>query len=303
MNIKHTLMSKFGRQILLARKHAPKGLFVAGVAGMVTTVVLASRATLKLQDVIEDLEKQNNQIDTALQMADANYSQEDAQRDSTIVLVKTSITIAKLYAPAVVVGVASIAALTGSHAILTNRLNGVTAAYAMLDKGFRRYRSRVITELGAEKDHEFLHGVEEIEVVENTPEGPVTKKVMGPAKHGESPYAVWFDERSSQWKRELILNQMCLRSTQDWANDMLRAYGFLFLNDVYKMLGLPVTPEGQQVGWILNNPNGGDNYVDFGIFNHDFFTVERFVRGDTGAIILDFNVDGVIWDLIGDKKR
>ena len=81
------------------------------------------------------------------------------------------------------------------------------------------------------------------------------------------------------------------------ANDRLNAKGFVFLNDVYKDLGLEQIPAGQAVGWYKNNKRGGDNFVDFGIFeNPDRFN--DFMAGREGSIWLDFNVDGVIYDLI-----
>jgi hypothetical protein len=67
------------------------------------------------------------------------------------------------------------------------------------------------------------------------------------------------------------------------------------------MLGLPETKAGQCVGWVYrkeNEPKTGDNYVDFGVFNGDPEWVEAFVDGVEKYVILDFNVDGMILDLI-----
>ena len=98
---------------------------------------------------------------------------------------------------------------------------------------------------------------------------------------------------------------MFLRRQQDYANEVLKSRGHLFLNEVYDMLGIPRTKAGQVVGWIYNedNPNG-DNYVDFGIYdlsNLSDSQKERkmaFVNGQEYSILLDFNVDGPIYDLI-----
>jgi hypothetical protein len=86
---------------------------------------------------------------------------------------------------------------------------------------------------------------------------------------------------------------------QGQATDKLRAEGYLFLNDVYEMLGIPRTREGQIVGWVYKKDNPvGDNYVDFGIFRTNRENNTNFVNGYEPTIILDFNVDGPILDLI-----
>ena len=92
---------------------------------------------------------------------------------------------------------------------------------------------------------------------------------------------------------------MYLRKQQDYANDLLKSRGYLFLNEVYEMLGIQRTPAGQVVGWIYDekNPNG-DNYIDFGIYDVTDERKRAFVNGFERNILLDFNVDGVIYDMI-----
>ena len=85
---------------------------------------------------------------------------------------------------------------------------------------------------------------------------------------------------------------------ETFANDLLKARGRLFLNEVYRMLGIDETKAGQVVGWVYNPDNPtGDNFVDFGIYNMQRERVRAFVNGYEPNILLDFNVDGVIWDL------
>lgn len=90
---------------------------------------------------------------------------------------------------------------------------------------------------------------------------------------------------------------MFLRAQQQFANDKLVADGFLFLNDVYDMLGIDKTPTGQLVGWKYDELNNdvGDNYVDFGIMETNRETEDG---GYEPVILLDFNVDGDILHLI-----
>lgn len=298
VDIRDKVTSKMGRQILVLQKHSPKILFIAGTVGVVATAVLAVRATLKVDDILEEHEERMKDVETVLESEDMDYSEEDAQKDRALVYVKTAGNLAKLYAPAIVIGVASIAALTGSHFLLTNRLNGAVAAYTALDKGFRAYRQRVIDELGPQKDAEFRYGTETKEIVEEGPNGPEVTTVKVAAE-GHSIYARWFDESCSSWSRQYGQNQFFIQCQQNWANDRLQARGHLFLNEVYDMLGIPRTKEGAVVGWLKEGKAGaGDGKVDFGIFRNNEFTVTRWLNQDERSILLDFNVDGVIYDKI-----
>lgn len=300
---------KLARQILVTQKHSPKLLFGTGVAGIVTTVVLATRATLKLEDVLKKAEDDNEQIKHADAVAKAGtveYTEEDQKKDKLLIRTKAAIDVAKLYGPAIVVGVVSIGCLTGSHVILSRRNVGLTAAYTALDKGFNEYRARVINELGLDKDTEFRFGSIEREIAVDTDEGVSVKTVKGadPAAFGNnssglSIYARIFDEvNSTNWQRQPHFNQMFLQAQQNYACNLLTAKGHLFLNEVYDMLGMERTSEGQLVGWVKNGPKS-DGFVDFGIFREGgSYDEKRFVNGDERSVVLDFNVDGVIYDLI-----
>lgn len=113
-----------------------------------------------------------------------------------------------------------------------------------------------------------------------------------------SMYARFFDESCSNWYKDAEYNLMFLRQKQEYATAKLKNNGYLFLNDVYDMLGLPRSKVGQMVGWIydIDNPDHvGDNYVDFGIYD---VKSRQFVNGFENIILLDFNVDGMILDKI-----
>ena len=62
------------------------------------------------------------------------------------------------------------------------------------------------------------------------------------------------------------------------------------------MIGVPRSKAGSVVGWILIG-NVRDNWIDFGIWDDDD-NVRDFINGREGSILLDFNVDGVIYDKI-----
>jgi len=297
-SVKNKVTSRVGRQLLVTRKHSPALLFGVGVAGVVTTVVLASRATLKMDEILRDAETKDEQIQSALLLEDKDYQEEEAKKDRATLRVQTALKVVKLYAPAVCVGIVSIGALSGSHIILSRRNVALTAAYTALDRGFKEYRERVVKEFGQEKDDEFRFGVVEREIAVDTDDGVAVKTVKDLDKaSGKSIYARVFDETSStNWERSSMSNRVFIQAQQNYANDLLRRQGHVFLNEVYDMLGLERSREGAVVGWVKNGD--GDNYIDFGVFSGDGWMGRQFVNGAERSVWLDFNVDGVIWDKI-----
>lgn len=275
---------------LTLSKNSPTLLFAGGVVGVVASTVLACKATLKLEEVLEET---NDKLDQIKNISHDNYSEQDRTHDRTIVLVRGGVAVAKLYGPAVIVGALSITALVGSHKILTKRNAALTAAYAAVDKAFGEYRARVREELGEDKDREFRYGVEEKVAVDETT-GEKTKIKV--ASTGEpSMYAKFFDEFNQNWSStNPEYNVAFLRFAQKSLNDQLDSKGHVFLNEAYDQLGLPRTKAGCVVGWLKGK---GDDYIDFGIFtnerNEEFLD---FVTGRERSILLDFNVNGVIYE-------
>lgn len=296
--VKNFVTSKAGRQILKARKHSPVILFAAGVTGMVGTVVLASRATLKLEDALNDINKDMEIARDAHAMHPEKYTDKDFQRDMTLLYIRSAVKVGKLYGPAFLCGVVSVAALTGSHFILSSRNVALTAAYAAVDKAYQGYRRRVVEEYGEDVDRKFTTDWESCSVVEMTADGEVTREEKKPAYSPSELYGRVFDETNSNWNPQPSYNQMFLQCQQNYANDLLRARGHLFLNEVYDMLGMPRSKAGAIVGWVTGK---GDSFVSFGF--GDTIETQAFINGDMKSVWLDFNVAGVIYDLIEDKKR
>lgn len=302
-DVSNLITSKVGRQILTVQKYSPTLLFGAGIVGVVGVAVLASRATLKLEDSLIETQKEKAKILGATFVEGhgghhKEYSDAERNRDLAVLRVRAAVKIGKLYAPAVGLGVVSVAALTGSHIILNRRNVALTAAYAAIEKGFREYRERVVSEYGADKDRQLRYGVMKQQIVEEGENGPVTKTIKRvDMDRLPSIYARFFDESSTSWQKEPSYNQLFLQCQQNWANDLLKSRGHVFLNEVYDMLGLERSKAGAVVGWVLDNE--GDNFIDFGVFKgKDAYMGQRFVNGEERSVLLDFNVDGVIYDKI-----
>ena len=296
-------VNRFG---LKFKKHSPEILVVAGVVGTVVGTVMACKATTKVSEILDDTKKDldmiHNYVDT--EGYTDEYTEEDEKKDTAIVYAETGVKFVKLYGPAVAVSAVSIAAILGGHNILRKRNIALGAAYAAVDKSFKNYRGRVIERFGKELDQELKYGVkakevEETVVNEDGSTQTVTKTVNVADPNSISEYAKFFDECCTGWEKDAEYNLMFLRRQQDYANDKLRSKGHLFLNEVYDMLGIQRTKAGQVVGWVYDEKNPvGDNYVDFGIYDIHNEAKRDFVNGLERSILLDFNVDGNILDMI-----
>ena len=288
------------------QKHSPEILAGVGVVGVVASTVMACKATMKLNDILEESKETRNKIREVESNPryEEQYSHEDAKKDLTINYTQTGLKIAKLYAPAVILGSASLGCLLASNDILRKRNAALSAAYMTVDKSFKEYRQRVVDRFGEEVEKEIRYNIKAEEVTstvvtEDGSETTVTETVKTMDPNLYSDYAKFFDEASPYWQKDPEYNLMFLKSQQQYATDLLRARGRLFLNEVYDMLGIEKTKAGQIVGWVYNPENPiGDNFVDFGIFDMSKERVRAFVNGYEPNILLDFNVDGNIWDLM-----
>ena len=287
------------------KKHSPEILMVAGIAGTIVGTVLACKATTKVSEIIEEKNKNIEDVHTCLEEKPKEYTEEDSKKDLTIIYAQTGVKLFKLYAPAIGVMALSFASIIAGHKVLKKRNIAIAAAYAAIDKGFKQYRKNVIEEFGEGVDQQMRFGLKSKEIKKKDKDGKTVKETEyyidpeGNPLDNISEYARFFDASSENFAKDPEYNMMFLRRQQDYANEMLKARGHLFLNEVYDLLDIPRSKAGQVVGWVYdkNGNTKGDNYVDFGLYRNDQGT-RRFVNGLDYNILLDFNVDGVIYDLI-----
>lgn len=307
---KNIILSKFSKLNLKVQKHSPEILMGLGIVGTVTSAVLACKATLKVNDIIEEKNRTVDAIHNCVEDETVDYTEEDKKKDLTILYTQTGVKLAKLYLPSIALGALSIASIVSGYKILNKRNVALAAAYTVVDKGFKNYRKNVVERFGEEVDRELRHNIKAKQIEEKYTDKDGNEKtrkktvyeIAEDKKPGEgiSEYAKFFDEwNTDEHSKDPEYNLMFLRHQQDYANEVLKHQGYLFLNEVYDMLGIPRTQAGQVVGWIYDekNPNG-DNYVDFGIYDLHDQQKRDFVNGLERNILLDFNVDGVIYDKI-----
>jgi len=298
-----------GKLGLVLSKHSPAMLSVVGGAGVIATAVLASHETLRVKEVVEPHVVNLETISSTLADETKEYTKEDALHDRTVVYTGLAKGLLKLYAPALIVGVLTVASIAAAHRISSKRIAGLTAAYGVLDQSYRRYKGRVEQALGKEGMKELDTKIREQakkDISETRKKGRKTADIseIGDSifeMAGVSQYAVLYDENAGTWNKNRSLSQTILRAQESYANDLLNCRGYVMLNEVYAGLGLPQTSAGAVVGWIRKDDGGADGYITFGDWDVNYFDdIYQDIDGvcEARRWILDFNVDGVVWDRI-----
>ena len=312
LEIVNKLSRSFGKTGLKIKKHSPEILIVAGVVGTVTSAVMACKATTKVSAILdqakEDIDGIHRVLETpALQEKyvtkyGEEYTEEASKKDLTVIYAQTGIKFVKLYAPSVILCALSLTAIITSNNILRKRNVALAAAYATVDKSFKEYRGRVIERFGKDLDRELKYNIKAKEIEETVVNEDGTETVVKKTVNVIDPNTIddtariWY-EGNPGWSKDPEFNLMYLKRQQAYASDRLRLQGYLFLNDVYDMLGFPKTAAGQQIGWIYDEKNPiGDNFVDFGLYDRRDNSKIAFVNGDERSILLEFNHDGNILD-------
>lgn len=314
------LSRSFNKTGLTLKKHSPEILVIAGVVGTVVSAVMACKATTKASAVLEEAKTEldlihgcNNNPEMAqkyLEKTGEEYTPETYKKDLTLTYVQTGVKFAKLYAPAVILGALSITSILASNNILRKRNVALAAAYATVDKSFKEYRSRVVDRFGEAVDRELKYNIkakkiEETVVDEKTGEEKTVKKTVSVIgrEGGYGPYADFFDESCEAWEKNAEYNLLFVRAQQQYANDLLRSKGYLFLNEVRAMLGMKPVKEGQIVGWLYcPEDKDRDCYVDFGILETYREAIKDSKQAYERTLLLDFNPDGDIWSLMNTEK-
>lgn len=301
------------------KKASPTIMIVGAAIGGVTAAVLACKATIKAQDILNEhntavktIHTTKEQIEQGVIQLDEgeSYTEKDFKNDITTTYVQTGLKLAKVYAPAVTLGAVSLGCMFGSHHIMSKRNASLTAAYIALDKAFAEYKSRVSDRFGSRVQEELEHNIKAVEIEsKSTNEQGVEetiKEYKDIAMQHTSPYTCIFDETVDTWQPDNMMNRNYLFLMEQSANKRLRIQGHLFLNDVLASLGTHggvtlKTPEGQIVGWIYDpNDPTRQSHVDFGVTNYveGDEALNSFINGGERSVMLRFNCDGPIIDKI-----
>lgn len=301
-----------GNSLLFAKAHAPEMLVGGGIIGYGATVYSACKATVKTRDILDSR-------DEVIEYATGHDFPEEVKaekiKDANAIARRAII---KAYIPAATMGLCSTAMVLGGYRMINGRLVATAAAYKALETGFDRYRGNVIDEFGKDVDWRMLNGIRKEDLEKAEEEREINRAIEADnrrkrLKHKKKRtahqeyYSRIFDQYSDRWQRkwtpDLVIQY--LRRKQREANDILKIRKHLFVNEVYDLLGLERSAEGQVVGWIItkNNP---DSYVDFGLDDipedklREILSAER---NEDISIRLHFNPDGLIYNLIDAGKE
>ena len=302
MSLTTTISNATGRAGLQVKKHSPEILMGVGVVSFIGTIILACKATTRAEEVLDRHAREMDEAREAAEIAteEDNY---DLKKETLVVYSHTAVDMAKLYGPAVAMGTMSMACFLKAYSIVNTRYLGAVAAYNAVSGVLDMYRARVKEELGEQMDRHFRYGTEvsEIETTIDNGDGKKPKTVKETVENtdraniGPSEYAKFFDRSCPEWDENPQYGLKWLRANETAANDILNTRGHIFLNEVYDMIGLPHTTAGAVVGWVKGQ---GDGFVDFGLYKPDNESARRFINGEDNVVLLDFNVDGVIYDKI-----
>lgn len=283
-------------------KHAPTILSVTASAGVIATGYLAWKAGTRFEDVEgRDWDRRKECLKNADNIPDEDVPK--IERKNRILFILDTV---RTVAPAAIVGAATITMIYFSNSISKKRLAAMGAAYATLQTAFDGYKRTMVEALGKESVEKILKpklpnvgkSAEEILSSDNKSDAANVSDAVVNSLKALSPYArIIAEESSTCWDPNEDYTSQNLAAVLLWANRRLERKGHLFLNEVFDQLGLSRTREGAVVGWIKNGE--GDGYVSFGDFDASIYRVpsDDYARVDSNFIV-DFNVDGVIWDKI-----
>lgn len=284
------------------KERAPEILEVAGTVGVIASCVLACKATTKIGQITEEHKTVMEAINT--QEIGEEYTEDDKKKDTVITYTHTVLKLTKTYAPAVILGVLSLGCLHGSNMILRERNAALASAFIAVDRAFKEYRGRVAERFGDDVEKQIRlnlkeQKIEKTETDENGKEKKVKEKEL--ISDGvESGYMKYFAAGNPNWGGgDKSHVEGFLMAQQNWANHILRVKGHITLNEVYDLCGFEETQDGMVVGWIYDPSNGDDNFVELDV-------TRCYIPNEYGefekAYAVDFNVDGLIFDKIQNKK-
>lgn len=294
--MKPIVQRTFGKTKLWVIKNKPEIMYWSGIASGGVSLYYTIKATLKIRPIIDEFNEEVLKIHS-----DFDEGWIDAAKESkhlTKLYFKTAGKILKLYSPAIGAAALSVALTHGAKSELKARNAKLTAAYAGLEAAYNA--------LSVEARKKYGDEAEELQKPRERVVDTVTGEVTDEGKPEEvGDYGRLFAEGySNAWQANNGYNINFLKAQQAYANQILECRGYLFLHEVYAMLGVKDSEAAHLVGWVWSDdPNhNGDNYVSFGIDDIHKPRICAYLQGETDELWLDFNCQGTILDKIGLRK-
>lgn len=220
--MKNLNVSKFIKNAQFAlSKHSPEILTGLGIAGMVTTTVLAVKATPKALRLIEE-EKQ--------------------ERDEHLTKAEAIKTTWKCYIPAAVTGTVSIACLIGASSVNVRRNAALATAYKLSETALTEYKSKVVETIGEKKERVIKDAIDKDKIEKN----PVTQQNVIVTGKGET---LCYDELFGRYFTSDIDK---LKKIENELNRRMRDEMYISLNEFYYEVGLDGVKAGDDIGWNID---------------------------------------------------
>lgn len=222
--MKPNKLSIFMRKgMLKIEKHSPEILMVLGIGGMITTTVMAVKATPKALSLIEEAK------------ADTD--------DGTLTPVEAVTTAWKCYIPSVLVGGLSVACLIGANSAHLKRHAAIAAAYAISESTLKEYQDKVIQTIGEKKA-----GVIKDEIAKDRiKKDPVANHEVLLTERGNT---LCYDALSGRYFKSDIDR---IKKAENNINRQMRYDMYVTLNEFYAELGLESIKIGDELGWCIDN--------------------------------------------------
>lgn len=293
MKLLDTISKSFTSVKLKAIKYAPEIEFGLGLISFGLAIGTTVYETLRVKEVLDE------EDDIIKNNAATDKKKEEIHRD-------TLIKVTRLYLIPTGFTITGYSLTIMSFTKMKKRYLAAVAAYNAVNSAFIAYRERVIKSEGIEKDREYLYGVRtETKPAIVDENGQIVEESDNSVNYGMvpglSPYSIIFKEElpngkhNANWDKNRLFNITFLRFKENEFNDRLEKKGIVFLNEVYDALGFPPTKAGAVVGWVRGH---GDSVIDFGLYHNEREGMKVYIENNPSDVIMDFNVDGVIYDLI-----
>lgn len=272
-----------------AVKHAPAICVGVGACGVAVGAGLIAKATY---DHKEEIEESINNIEVTKEWT-TESSEKERKKEIALSYVKCAKSLTRIYLPGSTCMCAGLCSILFGHKILSTRYAAVIAAYESINKSYKSYRTNIREKYGKEEDIETAHNLKAEKLNDETVYVP--KDDIFIPDRDLSDFAVFFGsgystliDSDTNPTNDPERNREILRDIEDMANDIFNQQGYLFLSDVYSMLGMLYKYPPDGIGWVKGR---GDDFISFGIFD---VRNANAISGDEDIFLLDFNHDGYI---------
>lgn len=205
-------------------------LTTGAIAGTAATAYFSARAGFRSREVIEQKEDQLRQEDGRMVVPEG--PSDPFSRVNTVKMVW------KLYIPAGVAGVVTVACVVGANRISSRKLLAATMAYSLTEQAFTQYKEKVVEQLGENKERAIRDEIVKTNVLKNPPQ---MELALTPG-HG-----VMCCEQNTM--RYFVCNMETLRRSMNDINAKLLVHDTASLDDFYYMIGLKPTQYSADLGW------------------------------------------------------